>query len=128
MDDHRSEIFWHISSIEKKDDRLPILPCANDRASAICKENCIDGEWLIYPRDEERAVCLFRAMRVEWIRQIIDLFNYHDERVKYWEKVNSNKKNRIYLRYQEEDEYHPSGRSRCRENLCSKASRLLPDG
>lgn len=42
-------------------------------------------------------------MRVEWIRQIIDLFNYHDERVKYWEKVNSNKKNRIYLRYQEEE-------------------------
>ena len=55
MDDHKSEIFWHIASIEKKDDRLPILPCTNDRASTICKENCIEGEWLIYPRGEERA-------------------------------------------------------------------------
>ena len=55
MDDHKSEIFWHIASIEKKDDRLPILPCTNDRVSAICKENCIECEWLIYPRGEERA-------------------------------------------------------------------------
>ena len=44
-------------------------------------------------------------MRVEWIRQIIDMFNHHDAHAKYWEKINSNKKNRIYLRYQEENDY-----------------------
>ena len=33
------------------------------------------------------------------------MFNHHDAHAKYWEKINSNKKNRIYLRYQEENDY-----------------------
>lgn len=49
----------------------------------------------------ERAKCIYRAVRVSWIREIIDLYNDGDKRVKYWEKINSNKKKRIYLRYQE---------------------------
>ena len=39
-------------------------------------------------------VC-YRALRVGWIREIIELYNENDVRVKYWEKVNSKKKNRL---------------------------------
>ena len=31
------------------------------------------------------------------------LYNENDVRVKYWEKINSKKKKRLYLRYQEEE-------------------------
>ena len=50
-----------------------------------------------------RAKCLYRALRVGWIRDIIELYNVNDMRVKYWKKVNSKKRNRLYLRYQEEE-------------------------
>lgn len=52
---------------------------------------------------DTRAKCIFRAARVGWIREIILLYNAGDSRVKYWEKINSNKKNRLYLRYQEDE-------------------------
>ena len=42
-----------------------------------------------------RTKCLYRALRVGWIREIIELYNENDVRVKYWEKVNSKKKNRF---------------------------------
>ena len=50
-----------------------------------------------------RAKCLYRALRVGWIKEVIELYNENDVRVKYWEKINSKKKKRLYLRYQEEE-------------------------
>ena len=45
-----------------------------------------------------------RAVRVNWIRSVLEMYNNDDSRVKYWEKVHStNKRKRIYLRYQEEE-------------------------
>jgi hypothetical protein len=40
---------------------------------------------------------------VGWIREVIELYNANDSRVKYWEKVNSAKRKRLYIRYQEEE-------------------------
>ena len=42
-------------------------------------------------------------MRIGWINDIINLYNSEDPRVKYWEKINSNKRNRIFLRYEEDE-------------------------
>lgn len=76
----------------------------NDISSAFCQENCILGTDLITMNNGDvRAKCLYRALRVGWIREIIELYNANDIRVKYWEKENSNKKRRLYLRYQEEE-------------------------
>lgn len=101
--DYKAEIFWHASSIEEKA-KLDIQPCINDYASTICANNCIDAfDAIIMNNGLEREKCIYRAVRVHWIRAIIDMFNAGDSRVKYWEKINSDKKNRIYLRYQEEE-------------------------
>lgn len=99
----KAEIFWHSASIEQKA-KLDIKPCINDLSSAFCPENCILGTDLITINNGDvRAKCLYRALRVGWIREIIELYNENDVRVKYWEKVNSKKKKRLYLRYQEEE-------------------------
>jgi hypothetical protein len=101
--ENKAEIFWHSASIEPKP-RLDIKPCNNDLSSAFCDDNCISEKKLIaMTNGDVRAKCIFRALRVGWIRAVIDLYNAKDSRVKYWEKVNSQKKNRLYLRYQEEE-------------------------
>lgn len=99
--DFKAELFWHAASIEEKV-KLDIQPCINDIASSLCANNCIDAfEPIIMNNGTEREKCIYRAVRVSWIRKIIDLYNKGDKRLKYWEKINSKKKNRIYLRYQE---------------------------
>lgn len=101
--ENKAEIFWHSASIEQKV-KLDIKPCTNDISSAFCLENCILGTEIITMNDGNvRAKCLYRALRVGWIREIIELYNANDLQVKYWEKVNSKKKKRLYLRYQEEE-------------------------
>lgn len=101
--ENKAEIFWHSASIEQKE-KLDIKPCTNDLSSAFCSENCILGTELITMNNGDvRAKCLYRALRIGWIREIIEMYNTCDVRVKYWEKINSNKKNRLYLRYQEEE-------------------------
>ena len=101
--ENKAEIFWHSASIEQKA-KLDIKPCINDISSAFCSENCISGTEVITMNDGNvRAKCLYRALRVGWIKEVIELYNENDVRVKYWEKINSKKKKRLYLRYQEEE-------------------------
>ena len=42
-------------------------------------------------------------LAVDLVFNVIELYNENDVRVKYWEKINSKKKKRLYLRYQEEE-------------------------
>jgi hypothetical protein len=99
----KAEIFWHSSSIEPKS-RLDIKPCNNDISSSLCDGNCITSkDMVIMKNGEERAKCIFRAVRIGWIREMIEMYNSGDHRVFYWEKVNSDKRNRLYLRYIEDE-------------------------
>jgi hypothetical protein len=101
--EYKAEIFWHSASIEQKPN-LDIKPCTNDLSSAFCPENCISGaESITMSNGDVRVKCLYRALRVGWIRDIVELYNANDKRVKYWEKINSKRRNRLYLRYQEEE-------------------------
>lgn len=101
--DYKAETFWHSASIEPKQ-RLDILPCNNDITSSLCNNNCIAAMDSIVLNGTEREKCIYRAVRVNWIKPVLEMYNHNDSRVKYWEKVHSkNKKNRIYLRYQDEE-------------------------
>lgn len=61
-----------------------------DEIEGICKAS--ESPVIIF--DDFTADC-------KYVREVIDLYNKGDKRVKYWEKVNSDKRNRIFLRYQE---------------------------
>lgn len=100
--EYKAEVFWHSASIQPKP-KLEILPCNNDITSSLCGNNCVTATEPIILNGEEREKCIYRAARVNWIKPIIEMYNNGDARVKYWEKVHSNKRNRLYLRYQEEE-------------------------
>ena len=101
--EYKAEIFWHVSSIEPKG-KFKILPCNNDSSSFICNSNCINlTNSIILGGMNKREKCIYRSIRVGWIKSVIEMYNGGDPRVKYWEKVDSDKRNRIYLRYQEEE-------------------------
>lgn len=99
---YKAEVFWHFASIEPKQN-LNILPCNNDIASSLCENNCIVARDPVILNGVEREKCIYRAVRVNWIKPVIEMYNNGDERVKYWEKIHTNKRNRLYLRYQEEE-------------------------
>ncbi|MCI8798511.1 hypothetical protein NSB25_03115 [Acetatifactor muris] len=101
--DYKAETFWHSASIELKQ-RLDILPCNNDITSALCNNNCLLEIDYIMLNGIKREKCIYRAVRVNWIRAVLEMCNDNDPRIKYWEKIHSsNKRNRIYLRYEEEE-------------------------
>lgn len=101
--ENKAEIFWHAASLDQKPE-LSIKPCNNDMSSSLCEENCVSGsDSIVLGNEESRMKCIYRALRIGWIREIIDMYNARDQRVRYWEKTNSKKKNRIYLRYIEDE-------------------------
>lgn len=98
-----AEGYLHCASIDEKN-RLDILPCNNDKTSALCDNNCINGENYIIINDKVRQKCLYRAVRVNWINPIVEMYNNNDVRVKYWEKKNrKTKRVRCFLRYQQDE-------------------------
>ena len=98
-----AEGYLHCASINEKDG-LDILPCNNDRTSSLCDNNCINGDKYIIINDNVRQKCLYRAVRVNWIKPIVEMYNNDDSRVKYWEKKHrTNKRVRYFLRYQEDE-------------------------
>lgn len=101
--DYKAEIFWHSASIEPPKS-IDILPCNNDITSTRCFNNCLERKnFIIMNNGQEREKCIYRAVRVGWIKDIIEMYNNKDNRINYWEKLHSKKKNRIYLRYQEDE-------------------------
>jgi len=103
LKDHKSEIFWHVASIEKKE-KLDILPCTNSIESSLCDDNCINGkDYIELKNGYEREKCLYRATRLGWISEIIEMYNNKDKRVLYWEKKHHSGKDRMFLRYIEEE-------------------------
>ena len=96
--ENKAEIFWHSASIEQKV-KLDIKPCTNDISSAFCSENCISGTEMITMNDGNvRAKCLYRALRVGWIKEVIELYNEKRCTGKnIGKKINSKKKKAFVL-------------------------------
>lgn len=101
--ENKAEIFWHSASMEQKP-QLDIKPCNNDIAAAYCEENCVIGmDSIVLSNGDVREKCIYRAVRVGWISEVIHMYNVGDPRVRYWEKVNSKKRKRLYLQYLEDE-------------------------
>ena len=84
--------------------QLDIKPCNNDIAAAHCEENCVIGmDSIVLSNGDVREKCIYRAVRVGWISKVIHMYNVGDPRVRYWEKVNSKKRKRLYLQYLEDE-------------------------
>ena len=94
--------FWHIISLEDKHNFSKIVPCVNDPSIDLCAQNCITKKNQIEIKygTEVRCICLYRAVRLPWIIDLIKMANRDDPSVQVWLKPGGQKANdRLYLRY-----------------------------
>lgn len=94
--------FWHIVSLEDKHHFNKVLPCTNDSSIAVCEQNCNTKQHMVSIQygAEDRSICLYRASRIPWIVDIIQLANSGDSEVDIWLKPGNNKRSdKLYLRY-----------------------------
>ncbi len=95
----KTEKFWHLITLGQKE-LFEILPCNNDISSTLCNANCIHGKKQIITSDGEiRNICFYRAIRINWINEIIKLANKNDSNIKIWLKPGPD--NKLHIRLQE---------------------------
>ena len=98
--DYKAEMFWHLISLDKNE-RFGVFPCENNMSDNICKMNCKDGLINVTLKNGQvRNICLYRACRIAWITEIINLANKKDESIMIWEKDN---KKHIRFKHQDVD-------------------------
>ena len=67
--------FWHIASIGEDDEKYSELPCAGDSAEAKCLYKCDPMHEGNFLNEENSIPCIFRACRIRWIKESIELAN-----------------------------------------------------
>ena len=93
--EYKADLYWHLISLSENE-WFNVFPCGNNLSSNICKENCLKKHRQITRTNGQvRTICVFRAIRVNWVIDIINLANKHDKRVRVWEKDN-----KLHLRYE----------------------------
>lgn len=101
----RPQGFWHMVSLEDNHHFTKVLPCTNDAVIDNCEQNCNTKAHVISVKNntENRNLCLYRASRIPWIVDIINLANKNDPDVCVWFKPGGNYSNdKLYLRYNHE--------------------------
>ena len=100
--DDRPQGFWHIVSLEEKHHFTKVLPCTNDATIDNCEQNCNAKTRMVSIKynTEDRSLCLYRASRIPWIVDIINLANNKDPDIAVWLKPGgSSSSDKLYLRY-----------------------------
>lgn len=96
--EHKAEAFWHLISLDKVEN-FGVFPCENFISESICKKNCkTKTRQVTLENKQVRDVCVYRATRINWIADIINLANIGDNSIKKW--INDNK---LHIRFQHED-------------------------
>ena len=91
---YKADCYWHFISLGEKE-QFNVFPCGNNLSEHICKKNCLTRKNIIKRYNGEvRIICPFRAIRINWIMDIINLANEQDSRIKVWEKDR-----KLHLRY-----------------------------
>lgn len=95
---YKAEIYWHLISLHEKE-RFNVFPCGNNISENSCNKNCIyQRDQVTLKNGQTRDICVYRAIRINWINDIIKLASRKDKNIKEWIKDN-----KLYLRFQHED-------------------------
>lgn len=96
--DYKAEMYWHLVSLHEKE-TFNIFPCGNNISENICSKNCIyKTKQVVLKNEQVRDICIYRAVRINWINDIIELANGEDCSVKKWIKDD-----KLYLRFRHEE-------------------------
>lgn len=92
-----SEAFLHMISFAKSHN-FKILPCINDYDyQDICDKNCLNCHYqvtLTFGSEKERNLCIYRAIRIRWVVELIKLANSNNQNIQMWVK-----NEKMHLRY-----------------------------
>ncbi len=84
--DSKFEIFWHMIGLENSK-RFDVFPCYNDISYHLCQKNCVKKRDVVLLSDgKSRNVCHYRALRVLFLIDIINLANANNAHIKHWKK------------------------------------------
>jgi hypothetical protein len=106
--DNKINGFWHIASIGENDtisetmEKYDMDPCINDFANSKCIYDCDINHTENFLKDINRIPCLFRASRIIWVKEIIELLNNNPNHtcIKVWKQKNTNTKEKtLKIRY-----------------------------
>lgn len=90
----KKETFWHMCSLGPNEN-FNVLPCKNDISRSYCCRNCTERKRVIMlPKQRESRFCMYRAIRLHWFKEIIDMANEGSEYITTWEKEGNK-----YIRY-----------------------------
>lgn len=93
----KHEFFWHLSSLSQNE-KFNVFPCRNDVSRKYCNENCINRTKVIMlPKNRESRFCMYRGIRIHWLKEIIRMANECDPYINIWEKEGHK-----YIRYKKE--------------------------
>lgn len=105
----KPERFWHLISFNPSEEKYTVDPCTNAEDLLLCKEVKIECyKHLQIPKHyklNDRAECMYRLRRINWINPILKLANKKDKSVKIWHEDMRGLKNKIvrkvFIRFQD---------------------------
>jgi hypothetical protein len=98
----KEDSYWHIASIGEDDYKYDMYPCQNHIAQMRCKFQCNSDHPDNFLRSYNSIPCLFRAHKINWIKNIIDLANQDSNHpnLKIWKKEHKKpREKRLFIRY-----------------------------
>lgn len=96
--DYKAEMYWHLISLHEVE-RFGVFPCENFISENICIKNCKTKLKQVTLKNKQvRDICVYRALRINWIIDIINLANKNDANIKKWIKDD-----KLHIRFQHED-------------------------
>lgn len=94
----KSEMFWHFISLNEIE-KFGVFPCENSISDNVCNGNCMNRIKQVSLSDGQiRNICVYRAVRINWIIDIIELANNNSKYIKVWMKGK-----KLHVRFQHED-------------------------
>jgi hypothetical protein len=92
--------FWHLASIGEDDSKFDMYPCQNHEAYTICSYLCESGHKDNFLKDDNSIPCIYRAHKINWVREIINLVNCNPSHpnIRIW-KQKTKSDSRLKIRY-----------------------------
>ena len=92
--------FWHMASIGADDSKFDMFPCSNDEAIGRCVFLCNADHSENFLKHMNSTPCIYRASRVGWVRQIIEIAGSREESyLTVWTHDDNRGQKCLHLRY-----------------------------
>jgi len=101
LDGEKMDGFWHVASIGVDDSKYDMYPCYNDNTYVKCIYRCKINNPNNFLKYYNSIPCLYRADKVRWIKEIIELANQNNKHknLKIWKQKRKNGDKHLLIRY-----------------------------